>query len=162
MSNFWYDTFWDWIYLFDLTLTWLPYLVVKVVVFRTLRKICYDIKWIIVRYVYKKWGVNLWSISSISSIDEPQDRTYLAAKEIYTTEKTFNQILHLLYVDFREHIMELKIVPDAEFEKIFSNIVQIRLFSDALLKELEERIQAWDVETSKIADILVRVGPFIK
>ena len=53
-------------------------------------------------------------------------------------------------------------MPDAEFEKIFSNIVQIRLFSDALLKELEERIQAWDVETSKIADILVRVGPFIK
>ena len=102
------------------------------------------------------------SISSISSNDEPQDRTYLAAKEIYTTEKTFNQILHLLYVDFREHIMELKIVPDAEFEKIFSNIVQIRLFSDALLKELEERIKAWDVETSKIADILVRVGPFIK
>ena len=102
------------------------------------------------------------SISSISSNDEPQDKIYLAAKEIYTTEKTFNQILHLLYVDFREHIMELKIVPDAEFEKIFSNIVQIRLFSDALLKELEERIKAWDVETSKIADILVRVGPFIK
>ena len=58
--------------------------------------------------------------------------------------------------------MELKIVPDTEFEKIFSNIVQIRLFSDALLKELEERIKAWDVQTSKIADILVRVGPFIK
>ena len=94
--------------------------------------------------------------------DDLQDRTYLAAKEIYTTEKAFNQILHYLYVDFREHILELEILPVAEFEKIFSNIVQIRVVSDALLKELEERIENWDVETSKIADILVRVGPFLK
>ena len=70
--------------------------------------------------------------------------------------------MHYLYVDFREHILELEILPVAEFEKIFSNIVQIRVVSDALLKELEERIENWDVETSKIADILVRVGPFLK
>ena len=91
-----------------------------------------------------------------------QDKTYLAAEEIYTTEKAFNQILHLLYFDFRESILELKILPHAEFEKIFSNIVQIRLFSDTLMKELQERIKAWDIKTSKIADIFVRIGPFIK
>ena len=100
------------------------------------------------------------------SCDEPQDKTFLAAKEIYTTEKTFNDILTLLYVDFREHILQLNIVPEAEFEKIFSNIVQIRLFSDNLLGELEKRIENWNDESSKnckkIADILVRVGPFIK
>ena len=100
--------------------------------------------------------------SSIYLIDEPQDKNYYAAKEIYTTEKTFNGVLNLLYVDFREHILSLNIVPKDDFEKIFSNIVQIRMFSDNLLKDLKERIETWNVETSKIADILVTVGPFLK
>ena len=53
-------------------------------------------------------------------------------------------------------------MPKDDFEKIFSNIVQIRMFSDNLLKDLKERIETWNVETSKIADILVTVGPFLK
>ena len=102
------------------------------------------------------------SSSNISIESEPQDNTYFAAKEIFTTEKTFNAILDMLYIAFRKLILESNVVPKEDFEKIFKNILEIKSFSDNLLMDLKQRIENWDVKTSKVADIFVKIGPFIK
>ena len=100
---------------------------------------------------------------SSSSIDsEPRDKTYFAAKEIFTTEKTFNATLNMLYNAFQKLIIESDVVPKEDFEKIFKNILEIKSFSDNLLMDLKQRIEDWDVKTSKVADIFVKIGPFIK
>ena len=55
------------------------------------------------------------------------------------------------------------IVPMDEFEKIFSNMFSLLHLSEELLKDLGKRICDWkDDKKEKIADILVKVGPFIK
>ena len=93
---------------------------------------------------------------------EPKHKTYLAAREIFTTEKTFNEVLDMLYIVFRKLILESHVVPKEDFEKIFKNILEIKSFSDNLLMDLKQRIENWDVKTSKVADIFVKIGPFIK
>lgn len=102
----------------------------------------------------------------MNSNGEPEDlasyMTYEAAKEIYTTEKSFNRILHLLYDEFRVHILDSNVVPEFEFETIFGNIATLAPFSDTLLEKLKARIENWNVGSSKVADIFVEMGPFIK
>ena len=88
--------------------------------------------------------------------------TYEAAKEIYTTEKTFNRILHLLFDEFRVHVLDSNVVPEFEFESIFGNIATLAPCSDTLLEKLKARIENWSVGSSKVADIFVEMGPFIK
>ena len=102
----------------------------------------------------------------MNSNGEPEDlasyMTYEAAKEIYTTEKTFNRILHLLFDEFRVHVLDSNVVPEFEFESIFGNIATLAPCSDTLLEKLKTRIENWSVGSSKIADIFVEMGPFIK
>ena len=58
------------------------------------------------------------SQESIISRDENKpSKKYLAAKEILTTEETFNQTLDLLYMDFKPYIEKLNVVPSANFFK---------------------------------------------
>jgi len=47
------------------------------------------------------------------------------------------------------------------FTKIFLNLPQLLVFNFELLKDFEERINNWDTR-KKIADVLVKKGPFLK
>ena len=83
----------------------------------------------------------------------------LAANEIMTTEAKFQTDLHLLDVDFRNFITEKnendKIVPQSEFEKLFSNIPALRQLSDELLKSFQECMAKWnDSNRADIAKVL--------
>ena len=83
----------------------------------------------------------------------------LAANEIMTTEAKFQTDLHLLDVDFRNFITEKnendKIVPQTEFEKLFSNIPALRQLSDELLKSFQECMAKWnDSNRADIAKVL--------
>ena len=103
-----------------------------------------------------------------SEILTPIPRTYtytkyeearLAANEIMTTEAKFQTDLHLLDVDFRNFITEKnendKIVPQSEFEKLFSNIPALRQLSDELLKSFQECMAKWnDSNRTDIAKVL--------
>ena len=116
------------------------------------------------------------SYNSISSEDEYEedspdtevlDKSYQAAKEILTTERTYNKSLNLLF-KFQKFILKSSvdeysnelIVPKNEFIKIFSNLFSLKSLSDAFCKDFQKRIEGWE-ESPLIADILAKNGPFL-
>ena len=116
------------------------------------------------------------SYNSISSEDydfpdtdnQNVDKTFQAAKEILTTEKTYNKSMNLLF-SFKHYIENysidefstVPIVPKEEFIKLFSNLQSLKNLSDAFCKDLQKRIEGWE-ECQKIADIIAQNGPFLK
>jgi FYVE/RhoGEF/PH domain-containing protein 5/6 len=103
--------------------------------------------------------------SSVEDSPDDRDKTYLAAREIMTTEKTFLNVLHMLDISFREFITSRnaknELLPQSDFNKIFSNISTLRALSGELLKDLQFRIDHWH-DHDKIADIMVKNGAFLK
>ena len=89
-------------------------------------------------------------------------KRFYAAQEILTTEQSFYEILYLLDDQFRTYIKKRNVVPASDFEKIFSNLGTLRLFSQEIRNGLEQRINEWNEENSKIGDVLVRIGPFMR
>ena len=114
------------------------------------------------------------SASSNMSADDAvpdEDRTkfsqaFLSAREILTTEQTFNNVLQMLVVDFKENITSLnqsknEIVPQSQFDRIFSNLTMLHAFSSQLLCSLRNRIENWD-GAEVIADVIAKDGAFLK
>ena len=116
------------------------------------------------------------SYNSISSEDEYEedspdtevlDKSFQAAKEILTTERTYNKSLNLLF-KFQKFILKSSvdeysnelIVPKNEFIKIFSNLFSLKSLSDAFCKDFQKRIEGWE-ESPLIADIIAKNGPFL-
>ena len=89
-------------------------------------------------------------------------KRFYAAQEILTTEQSFYEILYLLDDQFRTYIKKRNVVPASDFEKIFSNLGTLRDFSQEILNGLQQRINEWNEESSKIADVLARIGPFMR
>ena len=112
------------------------------------------------------------SISSSEDYDYPDtdnlDKTFQAAKEILTTEKTYNKSIKLL-ASFKHYIENYSvdefsnqaIVSKEEFAKLFSNLQSLHDLSDVFCKTLQKRIEGWE-ESQKIADVIAQNGPFLK
>ena len=97
-----------------------------------------------------------------------QDRkVFFIAREIMTSEKVFVDILRLLNVEFREFVQTARresksgILSDADFSRIFSNLPELQTLNEDLLQDFEDRIENWD-SSKKIADVIVKKGPFLK
>ena len=96
-----------------------------------------------------------------------QRKILMVAKEILSSEQVYVDILKMITVDFKEFVerkskeAKKEIIPQEKFDKIFSNIPQILMFNTSLLSEFKDRIDNWD-SNKKIADILVKNGPFLK
>ena len=54
-----------------------------------------------------------------------------------------------------------QIIPDTEFNRMFSNLKELITLNSDLLKDFEDRIANWDT-CKKIADVIVKKGPFLK
>ncbi len=54
-----------------------------------------------------------------------------------------------------------QIIPDTEFNKMFSNLKELITLNSDLLRDFEDRIANWDT-SKKIADVIVKKGPFLK
>ena len=106
------------------------------------------------------------SVSSEEDFPDSEnvDKKCKAAREILSTEKTYNKSLILLK-NFQTFIDDLNreelIVPINEFTNLFSNLMQLRQLSDLFLDELKKRIENWDNE-AKVADIFAKNGQFLK
>ena len=53
------------------------------------------------------------------------------------------------------------IIPEPEFNRMFSNLKELSALNSDLLKDFETRIAHWD-KCKKIADVIVKKGPFLK
>ena len=105
--------------------------------------------------------------SGATDQERREKKLYHAAREIMTSEKTFVSVLQLLNVDFRNFIEErirdtgADIIPLQDFAKIFKTLPQLLMFNKDLLLDFEDRIENWDT-LKKIADVIVKKGPFLK
>ena len=104
---------------------------------------------------------------SASGGDQGHKKLYHSAREMMTSEKTFVNVLTLLNVDFRNFVEErirdtgANIIPLQDFQQIFRTLPQLLMFNKELLLDFEDRIENWDSK-QKIADVIVRKGPFLK
>lgn len=94
-------------------------------------------------------------------------KAFFIAQELMTSEKVFINVLKLLNVDFREAVQnackeqQSQIIPEEDLGKIINSLPQLQSLNEDLLRDLENRIENWN-SLSKIADVIVRKGPFLK
>ncbi|KAG1684729.1 FYVE, RhoGEF and PH domain-containing protein 6 [Nymphon striatum] len=96
-----------------------------------------------------------------------KDKMYLIAREIMTTECTYNDVLKLINNDFRSYIQECKdpdgnpVILQANLDQVFKYLPQLQKLNENFYLDLCNRVKKWD-ETPRIADIVVKIGPFFK
>lgn len=99
--------------------------------------------------------------------DKQKRKVFNIAREMMTSERDFVGVLRLINVDFREFICAAMqrsketIIPDEEFSRLFSNLLELQILNSDLLKDFQSRIENWESKR-KIADIIVKKGPFLK
>jgi FYVE/RhoGEF/PH domain-containing protein 5/6 len=52
-------------------------------------------------------------------------------------------------------------MSDTEFRRIFNNLTELQALNEDLLQDFEYRVEHW-AESQKIADVIVKKGPFLK
>lgn len=103
------------------------------------------------------------------SLQGKERKAYLTAKEIASSERVFVDCLRLICVDFRATVMECSdssgrdgpVIPETELNRILSYLPHLQSLNQELLSDFELRVKYWAVEP-KIADVIVRKGPFLK
>lgn len=104
-------------------------------------------------------------------IEDPVQRKkrkcFCVANELMTSEKVFIDVLKLICQDFKKFIEDAgkesrnPVIPLSELNKIISSLPQLLSLNEDLLHDLENRIESWN-EIPKIADVIVKKGPFLK
>lgn len=95
------------------------------------------------------------------------NKAYLIAKELMTSEQVYIDALKLIVFDFKNYINECNarnnavIIPNNELEKIFTTLPQLLHLNEDLLNDLVVRIDQWN-EGKGLAEVIVRKGPFLK
>lgn len=86
-------------------------------------------------------------------------------EELISTEKVFIDVLKLLCQTFVSFIKQtegdIKLIPSADLSKIISPLPQLLSLNEDLLQDMEKRMANWS-EHPKIADVIVKKGPFLK
>jgi len=96
-----------------------------------------------------------------------EKKAFYIAQELMTSERVFIDVLKLLSMDFRQAVhavaaeQKYPVIPDAELDKILNSLPQLQSLNEDLLHDLEHRIDNWN-SVKKIADVIVRKGPFLK
>lgn len=86
-------------------------------------------------------------------------------EELVSTEKVFIYVLNLLckkFVSFVEQSGgDVKLIPPTDLSKVISPLPQLLSLNEDLLQDMEKRIDNWN-KHPKIADVIVKKGPFLK
>merc|ERR1719410_3210274 len=96
-----------------------------------------------------------------------EKKVFYIAKEIMTSERVYVDVLRLLNIEFRDYVQRARfeskngIMPDQDFVKLFSNLPELMMLNEDLLRDFEERINNWDSH-KKIADVIIKKGPYLK
>lgn len=106
------------------------------------------------------------SIDNIKIEDTPiKSKSLRIVEELILTEKVFIDVLNLLcktFVSFVEQVgCDTKLIPSTDLSKIISPLPQLLSLNEDLLQDMEKRMEHWN-EHPKIADVIVKKGPFLK
>lgn len=106
------------------------------------------------------------SIENIEIEEIPaKTKSMRIVEELISTEKIFIDVLNLLcktFVSFVEQAGgEVKLIPSTDLSKIINPLPQLLSLNEDLLQDMEKRMENWD-EHPKIADVIVKKGPFLK
>jgi len=87
-------------------------------------------------------------------------------EELISTEKVFINVLNLLCETFISFVKQQtgddpKVIPFTDLLKIISPLPQLLSLNEDLLQDMEKRMTNWN-EHPKIADVIVKKGPFLK
>ncbi|KAF0287798.1 FYVE, RhoGEF and PH domain-containing protein 6 [Amphibalanus amphitrite] len=94
-------------------------------------------------------------------------RSFLVAKEMMTSEETFVDALRLLNEDFRAAALSVPPdaspagIPAADLDQILVHLPSLQKLNEELLADLRARVANWSRQP-RIADVIVRKGPFLK
>ncbi|XP_054153174.1 rhoGEF domain-containing protein gxcJ-like [Oppia nitens] len=86
-------------------------------------------------------------------------KLYFIAKELYSSELVFIDVLQLLNNDFRRAVTDH--IPDDVLQQILNYLPQLLKINEQLASELKVRIDNW-ADHQRISDVLVRICPFLK
>ncbi|GFR16695.1 FYVE, RhoGEF and PH domain-containing protein 6 [Trichonephila clavata] len=114
-------------------------------------------------------GISNEGATNLSEIalKRKKNKIFYIAREILTSEEVFVDTLKLLNVDFKAAIEAANkqrnspVVPDEVLSQILNHLPQLQQLNENLMMELKDRIDNWD-KTGKIADVIVKIGPFLK
>jgi len=108
------------------------------------------------------------SIENIDEIDEIpiKAKSLRIVEELISTEKVFIDVLKLLCKTFIAFVKQQtaddpKLIPFTDVLKIINPLPQLLSLNKDLLKDMENRMTNWN-EHPKIADVIVKKGPFLK
>ncbi|CAG2176796.1 unnamed protein product, partial [Oppiella nova] len=88
-----------------------------------------------------------------------QQKLYYIARELYSSEEVFIDVLHLLNDDFRS-VAEPHL-PDDVLQPILKLLPQLLQINEQLVTDLKDRIDDWP-NHQRISDVLVKICPFLK
>ena len=106
------------------------------------------------------------TIQDLTPLQLQDRKIFFIAKEIMTSEKVYVDVLRLINIDFRDFFQKARQEAKGksslpEFEKLFSNLPELMMLNEDLLRDFETRIQNWESQ-KKIADVIVKKGPYLK
>jgi len=106
------------------------------------------------------------SLNNIETEELPtKAKSLRTVEELISTEKVFIDVLNLLcktFVMFVEQTGgDAKLLPSTDLSKIISPLPQLLSLNEDLLQDMESRLKNWN-EHPKIADVIVKKGPFLK
>ncbi|CAG2119809.1 unnamed protein product, partial [Medioppia subpectinata] len=88
-----------------------------------------------------------------------QQKLFFIARELYSSEEVFIDVLHLLNTDFRAAVEPH--IPDEVLQSILKLLPQLLQINEQLVKDLKSRIDDWP-NHQRISDVLVKICPFLK
>lgn len=103
----------------------------------------------------------------LADLSPKEKKSFYVAREILTSERTFVDVLNLLTIDFPKSLDNARryhggpVISKQDMETILGGLPNLKQVNENLLSDLEERIAHWK-DSKKIADILVKKGPFLK
>uniref|UniRef100_A0A674DN29 FERM, ARHGEF and pleckstrin domain-containing protein 1 n=1 Tax=Salmo trutta TaxID=8032 RepID=A0A674DN29_SALTR len=94
----------------------------------------------------------------------PTDEAYFIAKELLTTERTFQKDLAVITVSFQAVLGKQEVLPDSVRTLINTNYDPVYQFHQAFLKEVEQRLQQWEGRSNahikgdyqRVGDVLLK------
>jgi len=107
------------------------------------------------------------SNDDLTPAQRQERKLFFIAREIMSSERVYVDVLRLLNTEFREYVQKARhesksgIMPDTDFVKLFSNLPELMMLNEDLLRDFEERVENWS-KVKKIADVIVKKGPYLK
>nr|XP_032828102.1 FYVE, RhoGEF and PH domain-containing protein 6 isoform X1 [Petromyzon marinus] len=106
--------------------------------------------------------------SPLSDVEVKRNKAFHIAREMVSSERVFVDVLKLLHIDFRGAVVSAGVeagkplVDDKTLSQILLYLPQLYELNQSLLQELEERMAHWEEERERIADVIMRKGPYLK